>query len=320
MHPLVGALLSRWEFRPEIVIVLVTFGVLYSLGWMRLRQQRHTESKLATKRRLLCYLGGLIVLAISLMSPIDRLGTQLFFMHMIQHLLSIMIAAPLLWLGDPFPIMVWGMPRRARRVVSRVLSGRLPGRTLLVAVTKPGLSWLIFIAVYLGWHDQNAYGLALTHAWIHDVQHLTFFAVAMLFWWHVIGAAPHLHKTLPAWGRMAFLLATIPPNMLTGVAIAFANQPIYSYYETVPRIWGFTVMEDQMASGIVMWIPGSMMFLVGALIIAAQLLKGPDGSAPLSVKDLSDESVMIAPGLEHRVIQNRWRRLQESKVQTSDVP
>src|SRR5690554_2003244 len=103
MHPLTRALLSNWELRPEILAVIVPLGLLYFLGWQRLRRQS-AHHRLATGLRLASYLSGLGIIAIALMSPIDRLGGQLFFMHMIQHLLFMMFAAPLLWLAQPFPI------------------------------------------------------------------------------------------------------------------------------------------------------------------------------------------------------------------------
>jgi putative membrane protein len=101
---------------------------------------------------------------------------------------------------------------------------------------------------------------------VHDLEHLTFFATAMLFWWHVTAAGPRIHKRFPLWARIGYLAAAIPPNMLTGVAIAFANEPIYTYYTTVPRLFGLTVMQDQMIGGVIMWVPGSMMYIMAILV------------------------------------------------------
>ena len=91
MHPLLQALLSPWEWRLEIVVVLLILVVLYGLGWSRLRRHS-TRQRLATWPRLVAYYAGLAVLAVSLMSPIDRLGGHLFFMHMVQHMLTVMVA------------------------------------------------------------------------------------------------------------------------------------------------------------------------------------------------------------------------------------
>lgn len=323
MHPLTRALLSSWELRPDVLAVLVSLGILYTLGWRRLRQQS-AYRKLATRPRLAAYLGGLSLLAVSLLSPIDRLGSQLFFMHMLQHMISIMFAAPLLWLGEPFPIMLWALPRGLRRRVAALFARRSTFRRTLASVTRPGASWLIFITIYLGWHDPNAYNTALYHRWIHDIEHITFFGAAMLYWWHVVGAAPHIHGRFPGWGRIAYLLATVPPNMLVGVSIAFANQIIYTYYLSVPRIWGFTAQQDQMLGGAIMWIPGSMMFIMVALLILALMFREKDRpliGAP-STGDNSawdSDEAMIAPGLEHRVVQNRWRKV-EARRTHPDAP
>jgi len=266
MPNLLQELLSAWEWRIDVVLVLLVFATLYVRGWLTLRQK---QTKLASVPRLAAYLGGLFALALSLLSPIDRLGGQLFFMHMIQHLLSIMVAAPLLLLANPFPIILWGMPTGLRSAVGGLFTQNAFFRTTLALITKPGFAWIAFIGVYLGWHEPEAYNLALRRDWVHDIEHITFFGSAMLYWWHALDAAPHIHKRMPAWGRGAFLFATIPPNMLTGVFIAFASQPVYTYYESVPRIWGVTVMQDQMLGGAIMWIPGSMMFLIAGLIVMA---------------------------------------------------
>jgi cytochrome c oxidase assembly factor CtaG len=309
MHPIVRALLSAWEWRPEVLAVLIPLGILYTVGWRRLRRQSRYR-RLATVPRLAAYLGGLSVLVISLLSPIDQLGSQLFFMHMLQHMLSIMIAAPLLWLAEPFPIMLWAIPARLRRWVASLFARRSAFRQTLAAATRPGVTWLAFITVYLGWHDANAYNAALYHRGVHDFQHITFFLAAMLYWWPVVGAAPHIHGRFPGWARIAYLLATVPPNMLVGVSIAFASQVIYTYYLSVPRIWGVTALQDQMISGAIMWIPGSMMFIMVALLILALEFHTKDRPLPGGPAGWDSDEAMIAPGLEHRVVQNRWRKAQ----------
>ncbi|MGL4650871.1 MAG: cytochrome c oxidase assembly protein, partial [Caldilineaceae bacterium] len=140
MNPIWRALLGPWEWRLEVLVVLLPLTVIYLVGWARIRRvrgARGADSRLATGWRLAAYLAGMATLMISLMSPIDTLGGQLFFMHMIQHKLSIMVAAPLLWLGNPFPIGLWGLPAPVRRGFSHVLSDASPVRPLLETVTQP---------------------------------------------------------------------------------------------------------------------------------------------------------------------------------------
>ena len=276
MHPLAQALFSSWEWRLEVLIVLIALGAIYTIGWRRLRLLRRDRPGLATKPRLVAYWAGLIVLAASLMSPIDYLGGQLFFMHMLQHLLTMMVAAPLLLLANPFPFMLWGVPRGPRHAIGGLFTRDSLLRRSLIVVTRPAVAWMIFLTVYLGWHEPLLYNLALRRDWVHDLQHITFFLASMLYWWHVIGAGPRIHGRFPVWARMGYLIGTIPPNMMTGVAIAFSSTVIYTYYESVPRLWGFTVLQDQMIGGVIMWIAGSMMFLLAALLVLATLTRDRD--------------------------------------------
>jgi cytochrome c oxidase assembly factor CtaG len=272
MHPLALALLSGWEWRLEILAVLVPLAALYTLGWLRLRRQS-VHGRLATWPRLAAYLGGMVILATSLMSPIDRLGGQLFFMHMVQHMLTVMYAAPLLLLGNPFPFVLWALPATLRRLIAGQFTEDTLVRRGLTAVTRPGVTWLVFLTVFLGWHDPNAYNAALYHGWVHDVQHISFFVAALLFWYPVIEAGPRLHRRFPAWGKIAYLIGAVPPNMFIGVSIAFAGDVLYSYYLSAPRVWGFTVMQDQQLSGAIMWIQGSEMYILVALIVLALLAR-----------------------------------------------
>ena len=159
---------------------------------------------------------------------------------------------------------------------------------------------MIFIATFWGWHDPNAYNAALRSELVHDLEHLTFFGTALLFWWHIIRAGPRIHRRFPTGLRIAYLLITVPANMLPGVMIAFSSQPIYTYYTTVPRVGGLTVMQDQMLGGVLMWIPGSMMYIIAALILVAGLLRAEERKAPQPESAWDTEEAMLAPGWDKR--------------------
>ena len=266
MHPLIQGLLSPWEWRIEVLTSLSLLATLYTVGWLRVRAHSK-HHKLATGWRLAAYYGGLASLALALISPIDILGGQLLMMHMVQHKILVMVAAPLLWLGSPFPIGLWALPAKARHAVTGVLAGDSIFRRVLTAVSSPGVCWFVFLVIYLGWHDPNLYNLALSVEWVHDLEHITFFLGALLFWWPVVGAAPRLHKQLPYWVRAVYVLAFVPPNAIAGFVIANATSVIYTYYDTVPHIWGFSALEDQMVGGSIMWIWSSEMMIDVALIM-----------------------------------------------------
>ncbi len=266
MNPIVRALFSAWNFRPEVVFVLGTMTLLYVVGWTRIRR-RNPQLKLANKWRLASYLSGIFLVATMLLSPVDALSGQLFFMHMTQHMVMITFAAPLLWLGNPFPVSMWALPKFANRIVSALISSKSPLRPLLVGITNPGVTWFIFLSVYLGWHDPNLYNAALYHDRIHDLQHITFFLAALLYWWPIFDGAPVFHKRMSTLGRLAYLLGVIPPTMAAGIVIATSPVLIYTYYDSVPNIWGVNKLFDQAMAGAIMWIPGNEMQVQVAVIL-----------------------------------------------------
>jgi putative membrane protein len=200
---------------------------------------------------------------------------------MVQHLLLVMIAPPLLWIANPMPFSVWGLPTGLRLEVGRLLRQDAAFRRTVRSLTTPGIVWMAFVAALVGWHDPRAYEAALQYDLVHDLEHLTFFGTAMLFWWHVIGAAPHIHKRLSQGVRIGYTLSVVPPNMLTGIAISFTSEPIYNYYATTRRLRGMSVLQDQMLGGTLMWIPGSMMYLVAALVLIARMVRAEENRQPL---------------------------------------
>ncbi|WP_298980614.1 cytochrome c oxidase assembly protein [Caldilinea sp.] len=273
MHPLVRALLGPWELRWEVLIPLALFGSLYALGWVRLRRQSKTQ-KVASKWRLVLYYLGLGSVALALMSPIDWLSTQLLTMHMVQHKILVMVSAPLIWLGNPYPVALWGLPLSVRRFVTAGIAGDTWLRAGLKAISAPGICWLVFTFTYLAWHDPFLYDLALRVDWVHNLEHLTFFLTAMLFWWPVVNGAPRLHKSMPYWGRILFVLAFVPPNAIAGFAIANSPEVIYAHYNTVPRLYGMSALQDQMIGGAVMWVWSSeMMINVAVIMLGVMSLK-----------------------------------------------
>lgn len=269
--------------------MLALAATLYLLGWRRLSarvgrdsaaqpmeeavQRTNPRPPLLAWWRPVAYLAGLLIVAVALMSPIDVLSSQLFFMHMIQHLLLMMVAAPLLLVASPYAVSIWGLPKAGRKIVANVLNGQTTLRRIITTLTAPGIVWIAYFIVYVGWHDRNMYQLALRNPFVHDVEHVTFFAVAVLVWWHITGVAPRFHRTLSTAQRLVFVVSLVPISMFTGIAIAFATQPIYPFYAAVPRLYGISVMDDQILSGVIMWIPGGMMFFLTALVLISRIVQ-----------------------------------------------
>jgi cytochrome c oxidase assembly factor CtaG len=274
-------LLRAWDFRPEVLLTLLLAGTLFSLGWWRLRQV--PSERFARGWRLVAYLAGLGLLGLALLSPIDTLASYLLSMHMVQHLMLVMLIPVLLLIANPLSFTLWGMPRPVRQRVGGLLRRGSALRRALTALSSPGLVWLALVIVLVGWHDPRAYDAALRSDFVHNLEHLSFFAVAMLFWWHVTGAGPRLHASTSTGMRIALLLITVPVTMGIGIVIALSTRPIYLNYLTVPRVLGLSVMEDQRLAGAIMWIPGSMMLILAALVLIARAINVEESKPPFSL-------------------------------------
>lgn len=267
MDPTLKAFLQSWDWRVDVCIVLLTFGTMYTIGWLRLR-----GSRLAVGWRLVSYYAGLTVLAIALMSGFDVFQTQLFFIHMSQHLLLVMFAPPLLLWANPMPFLLWALPRPERRQVGRLLTQKSRFRKSLVRLTSPVAVWFIYTANLWLWHDPNPYNSAITNDFLHDIEHLTFFFSGMALWWHIIDVSPKFHGRRPYTMRLTLVAMTYFQNLLIGVGLTMSPELIYTHYATVPRIWGITPERDQMIGGLIMWIPGGMMYLISFLALIARLI------------------------------------------------
>ncbi|HHB90928.1 MAG TPA: cytochrome c oxidase assembly protein [Anaerolineae bacterium] len=310
---------SVWEFRPGVYLPLGVMLYLYLRGWFRLRSiqrqiahQRRRQrwrlprrkEPLATPWRLVSYLVGWLALFVALTSGLDAYSSMFFFVHMIQHLLLVMVAPPLLWLAEPYAIGTWGMPRVVRLEMSSLLAQGAPLRRLLQLIGRPGLTWLVMVVVMWVWHDGSMYNLTLRYQWVHDLEHILFFVTGLYFWWMVIGAAPRMYRFTPM-TRALFLLASVPPNALLGISIALAEEPIYTYYESVPRLWGVSVMADQQWGGILMWVWGSMMFMMAALISAALYFIEEEKKKVLPQSEWDGDNALLIPGFESQDLSKR---------------
>ena len=189
MDPIARAALSSWDWRPEVIVALIVLGALFLTGWSRLRRISGPASSfrsLGARWRPISYIAGLLVIGFALMSPLDVLVQQLFFMHMIQHLLLISIAPVLLLLPNPMPYLLWGLPARGRLVAGNALNRVLNKESLigrgLRKATGPAVVWFLMIVFIIGWHDPAMYNAALRSDLVHDLEHLTMFLAGMLFW------------------------------------------------------------------------------------------------------------------------------------------
>jgi cytochrome c oxidase assembly factor CtaG len=296
MSPEFYQLLTIWDWRPEVLVPLLTLGVLYVAGWWRLRARGARQ--LAAGWRLAAYLGGLLLVALALLSPVEILSSWLFTAHMVQHLLLVMFAPPLLMVANPMPFILWGLPRVVRepagRGLSRLLHRESSSRRFLRRATGLGIIWFAYTATLVLWHDPTLYDLALRREWIHNLEHLTFFGTAMLYWWVAIGAGPRVHKRAGLLGRTAFVLAALPVNWLLGISFALGSEPVFAHYAAMPRI-GLGLLQDQILGGFIMWAPGSMMYILFALIMLGRYISREEQKPVRPPGEWGTEQQLAAP-------------------------
>ena len=204
---------------------------------------------------------GLVAIAVALLSPIEAYEGQLFSVHMVQHMLLELVAAPLLLAAAPITLTLRASSPRVRRGLLVILHS-----PVLKVISFPVIAWILFAAVNWGWHFSTLYDQALEQPLLHYVQHATFLAAALLFWWPAIGADPSPWR-LPFPVRLFYLFLALPQNSFLGVSLLSAGQVLYPHYITNLRTWGSKPLEDQQLGGVLMWVAGDLAFLVAMAIV-----------------------------------------------------
>ena len=269
MDTTLKAFLTSWNWRPDVIMVVATLGSVYVAGWWRLWKQ---GARIARGWRLALYGAGLVTICLALLSPIDTFGSFLFTMHMVQHELLVMVAPLLLLLADPLPVILWGLPRRLRAVIGRLLIRGAPFRRILQAGTWMPVSWLLHVMTLWVWHYPAMYEASLRNEFVHDAQHLSFFLTGILLWWPIVNPAPRVHGLVAYGFRIAYVLLAALQNTMLAALIALTERVLYPYYTAVPRLWGLTPLQDQITGGLIMWIPGGMMYVITTLVLVARML------------------------------------------------
>jgi putative membrane protein len=251
-----------WSLDPPLVLV-ADLTVLYWLGDRR--TVTPARKHVSQRWRSGCFYGAMAVLAIALASPIEVLSEQLFWVHMVQHVLLMMVAAPLLVVASPW-VRLWRcLPLESRRWLARGVShGRrtAPLRAISHALGRPIPSFVAFSVVLLSWHVPFMFDATLRSATLHALEHTLFFSVAILFWKQAISSPP-LHARLADVQRVVFCIGGMIVSWALAVVLALAPHPLYSVYaHEAVRPGGISALADQQLAAGIMWVPGSVTFLI----------------------------------------------------------
>jgi putative membrane protein len=246
---------------------------VYLRGWLHLRS---TSANVISVWRAISFLLGLSLIWAAVASPIAALDHELLTVHMLQHVLLMTLAPPLIWLGAPFMVLLRGLPRQFLDTVIRPLLQSPTVRTAGTALTQPALCWLAAAAALVGWHIPALFALGLQSETWHIFEHASFLATGLLFWWPVVQPWPSVSR----WPDLSMILylffATLPCDILSGFLV-FCERVVYPVYFASSRQFGisalsFSPLEDQQCAGALMWTVVTLVYLVAGAVLTMRLL------------------------------------------------
>jgi cytochrome c oxidase assembly factor CtaG len=267
MSDAVWGVLAGWSIPIWLTISVLVTGAIYLRGWLAIRSTRPSQF---SKIRLASFLAGLAVLWLAIGSPMDGFADVLLSAHMVEHLLLMSVVPPLLLYGLPVVPLLRGLPSGWRRRVLGPLFRALLLRRFGRWLVSPIVAWLAMNLALLGWHVPAAYDFALQHENWHVVEHLCFLASSTLFWWCVLRPWP-AGKQHQGWGILLYLVSADGVNTLLSAFLVFCGRPVYAYYLENPNPFHVSAVDDQMLGAVIMWVFGSIIFLLPAFAITLRL-------------------------------------------------
>ena len=258
---------DRWTFDPVVVASLLLAGALYAAGAARQRRAAGRGRGIRTAQ-LLCFAGAWISLVLALVSPMAAVSDLLFSVHMTQHEVLMLIAAPLLVLARPLAVFAWALPEAWRPVV-----GRFTRRPAVAAswrtLTGPVTVWILHGASLWVWHLPALFQAAVADDGVHAWMHVTFLFTAALFWWALVHGR---YGRLGYGVGVLYVFTTGLHSTLLGALLTLAPRPWYAIYGARAAALGHDPLEDQQLGGLLMWVPFGIVFLVIGLALFAAWL------------------------------------------------
>jgi putative membrane protein len=250
---------SAWNLQPVLLA-----GLLLA-GWAYRRGRTGGPRRPVDTWRARCFTLALVALGLALLSPLDALSSALASAHMVQHLLLVVVAAPLLALSAPSSAILRGSPLAVRRASGRWRRRLGLTHGNLAVLRHPAAVWLLQVGVLWFWHAAAPYDAALDNRFLHLLEHASFLVTAVLFWHVVIGVRGAARVS----GGLGVLLvfAMAMQSVFLSVLLTFARTPWYSGYAATTAPWGLDPLADQQLAGAIMWIPAGGIYLAAALAL-----------------------------------------------------
>lgn len=268
MPPEYRAIFAEWSPPVFLTTTVALLALVYVRGWFAIRRTRSAQF---SALRLAAFLLGLAIIWVAIGSPLDGFADALLSAHMVEHLLLMSFVPPLLLLGYPVVPLLRGLPRGFTVRVLGPLLRLKTFRRIGHFVTMPVVAWLAMNLIFLGWHVPAAYDFALEHEHWHEFEHICFLGSAILFWWPLIRPWPTIAHTL-GWYALPYLVLADIVNTVLSAFLAFCGRPVYGYYLREPNPFHISPLSDQELGAVIMWVVGSLVFLIPAVIVTVHLL------------------------------------------------
>ena len=256
-----------------VTLALVVTTAVYLRGWFRLR---NLLPGVASTWRLACFVSGMVALWIAVGSPLAAFDDDLLSIHMVQHILLMAVAPPLILLGAPALPLLHGFPQSFVRSGLGPLLRWAPLQWLGRVLTHPIFCWLAATITLIAWHSPRMFEFAVRSDFWHEVEHACFFTTSILFWWPVVQPWPSAARW-PRWSVPLYLFTGMIANDTLSAFLAFCDRVLYPSYASPSRFFAILPLEDQALAGALMWVFSSFVYLIPAVAVTLQLLS-PNGS------------------------------------------
>jgi len=284
--PTVANLALGWTIEPTVAL-----GILAALVWWRWAVRtvdRAHPANPVPRSRSVAFVAAMVALAFALMSGIEHYDTTLFSIHMIQHILLMLVAAPLLALSAPVTLILRvSSPATRRRWILPVLHSRV-----VRVLAHPIVASVVFGVVLWGAHFSPLFDAALEDPRIHELEHALFLGSALLFWWPAVGLDPAPYR-LSYPSRILYIFMQMAMNTFMAMVILSAGDVLYPHYATVIRAWGPTPIEDQKLAAGFMWIAGDLIYIGAILAVMAGWIRSAEREAPRTDRKAAQELAAI---------------------------
>jgi cytochrome c oxidase assembly factor CtaG len=241
---------------------------------------------------------GLFLIWLAIASPLSALDHEMLTAHMVQHLLLMTFAAPLILLGAPAKTLLYGLPHRLVQVMGRAFQST-GLRQVWSALTNPVICWLGAAGTLVAWHIPTIFVLGLRSQVWHGIEQASFLASGLLFWWPVVRP----WRSGSKWPELSLLvylfLATLPCDILSGFLV-FCERVVYPVYFSSSQPFGLSALEDQQCAGALMWTCVTVVYLIAGAIVTARLLSSR-GSQEYAIRQPETQAIALRKSDVQRV-------------------